>query len=147
MLAASPVPAIPSVPAPPSVLPFDYVGYVERDGITTVALASNERIFLTKQGENIGADYRLVAVTPPAVMYLPTGARLLVRRRAEVVPASMAGAALAPFLSATPMVVGAERNVAVPEAAEAAEIEAEIARALAVPAPAPVTGSSFPLAR
>jgi len=136
--------------APPqsiaSVPPYTVVGYFEAGGVRMAVLARGDAILLKKPGDEVGSEFRLVAIDPPALLHLPTGTLLPVRRQGEVAP-SGAPPKAAPALASDPIIAGTAQKPALVETNNAAEIEADIARALATPAPPPISQSSFPLAR
>ncbi len=143
--------APPSVAAPqpvaPPPSPYSIVGYFEDGGVKMAVLARGDRILLKKQGDDVGNEFRLVGVDPPALLHLQTGTVLPVRRQVETVLASSAAPRIAALLASDSIIAGTVRTPPPAEASDAAEIEADIARALAAPVPAPNVQSSFPLAR
>jgi hypothetical protein len=124
-------------------LPYSALGYFEADGVRMAVLALGSAVLLKKRGDEVGDDFRLVVVDPPALLHLPTGAVLRVRPEADATPAPVAAATPAPLLAPDPVKASKEPS----DSGGDGEIAAEIARALAAPAPPPIIRSSFPLAR
>ena len=156
--APSPSTDVVAIPAAaPLSLPFTYVGTVRTDGASTAAaLARGERVILVKQGETVDGDFRLVALSPPTVLHVASGTRMIVPTKAETPlarsptsPTAVADAAS--VITSMPAAGGRPSASPSPTAFNArdvAAIEAEVARALAaLPPPPTLVPSSFPLAR
>ena len=90
--------------------------YFEEGGVRMAVLACGDLILLKKQGDEVGSDFRLVVVDPPALLHLPTGMVLQVRRQVE-----------GPIIGRTP------QSVAPIETTNPSEFEAALARALVSP--------------
>lgn len=134
-----------SVALPP--LPYTHAGFFEADGARMAVLARGDLLLLKNRGERVDNEFQLATVDPPALLHLPTGTLLQVPPQIAEAPVWRPAAGVAPPLSARPMASNAVPPPAFIDSINAAEIEAEIAVALATPLPEPIVQSSFPLAR
>lgn len=125
-----------AVASPP--MPYTHAGFIEEGGARMAVLALGNFLLAKNLGERVDDEFQLTVLDPPALLHLPTGAVLPVPRPPN---------SEAPPRSTRRMVASAAQTNAAEETISAAEIEAEIAIALATPVPEPIVPSSFPLAR
>ena len=128
---AGAVNAQPSSVDPPS--PYSAVGYLEQNGVRMAVLARGDQILLKKQGDDVGSEFRLAVVDPPALLHLPTGKVVQVRRQIEKAAAGGTTPAVAGARSPDQIIVRTSENVAPIETTSPTEFEAALARALGAP--------------
>ena len=112
-----------------AALPYSAVGHLEEGGVRMAVLASADRILLKKLGDDVGSDFRLVVVDPPALLHLPTGTVLHVRRQDQTA-ASVVAPSTAAARASDAIIPRTSQGTAPIEATTAAEFEAALARAL-----------------
>ena len=134
-----------AVTMPP--VPYSHAGYIEADGRRLVVLERGDLLISKNQGERVDDEFQLAAVDPPALLHLPSGMLFQVLPRIAEAPVRRPATGAAPPLSSRPVVANAVQPTTSIEMINAAEIETEIAVALATPIPELIVQSSFPLAR
>jgi hypothetical protein len=96
-------------------------------------LARGDQILLKKQGDDVGSEFRLAVVDPPALLHLPTGKVVQVRRQIEKAAAAGTTPDVAAARTPDQMIARTAEDVAPIDATSPTEFEAALARALGAP--------------